>query len=409
MSNKLFNGDSFCVMPWVHLNIDMNGDVKACCLVSKPFGNINSNSIDEIWNGDEINEFRINLLNNVKDERCNYCYLRESSGAHSLRQTSNVKYLSHFLNTSSIEKTIDGEKANPPIYWDIRLSNICNFRCRTCYHGASSRWFDEAVKLGETVSSKPIIKAVEKLDEFYDQLEELVECVEEIYFAGGEPLIMDEHYKILELLQNKKNFNTHLRYNTNFSQFKYRDIHVFDIWNKFNQVFVVASLDGWGKRGEFLRKEQKWNDVLMNRELMKRICPNVNFAVSVTVSVFNIFHLADFHKELVSAGVIPVEGFIIENLLQTPGYYSIQILPLESKLKIKEKIEKHIEWVDSQANENFNKDHFIVQFNNCINYLFADDLSENITQFVSRCKKLDELRAEKTIDVFPELEFLLGK
>lgn len=116
--------------------------------------------------------------------QCGNCYKVEESGGKSLRQNSNRRYWSHFLTIMAGDEKTEGSGAAPPIYWDIRFSNICNFRCRSCYHGASSRWFDEAEKLGETSSDKPIIRAVEDLDKFYMQIEDSIESVEEIYFAG---------------------------------------------------------------------------------------------------------------------------------------------------------------------------------------------------------------------------------
>lgn len=405
----LKNSNAFCVMPWVHLHISSNGDMMPCCVATKPFGNIGSSKIKDVWNGDEINEFRKKLIDDIKSDGCKACYFTEASGSRSLRQHFNEVYSSRFLEISRVERTSDSKEAHPPIYWDIRLSNVCNFRCRTCYHGASSRWFDEAVKMGETLSNKPIIRACDDLEAFYTQIEESIDCVEEIYFAGGEPLMMEEHYRILQILEAKNSFDKYLRYSTNFSKFTYKEIDVFKVWSKFKKVHVAASLDASGRRGELIRKEQNWDEVLRNRERMKQICPNVSFCVSVTVSALNIFHIPDFHRELVATNFISVDDFFINNLLHTPQFYNMQILPFEFKMKIKEKFEKHIEWVDAMTAEisaASRSELFQGQFKNCINYLFANDLSEYMPQFVSRCKQLDALRNEKTAEVFPELEFM---
>jgi len=412
INEEIYGNDAFCILPWIQLHIATNGDLNACCLSAKPFGNINSDSLTEIWNGNEMNEFRNKMLNNIKDERCAYCHSIEASGGKSLRQNSNLGLKHHFLSISPIERAGEDLKVNPPVIWDIRFSNVCNFRCRTCYHGASSRWFEEAEKLGETLGDKPIIRAIEDIEGFYIQIEDAVDHVEEIYFAGGEPLIMDEHYRILEILENKGQFDKFLRYSTNFSTFKYKEKNVFNIWSKFKRVLVAASLDGSGKRGEFLRKEQQWDEILKNRELMKSVSPDVTFVVSVTVSAFNIFHIPDFHKELVSLSFIRIESFHVENMLQIPRHYSAQILPLEYKMKIKEKFEKHIEWIISCMEKEPNVYYpdyvqfYIKQFKNCIAYLFAADLSELIPMFVSRSNILDGLRKEKTTEVFPELAFM---
>ncbi|MDO6435739.1 twitch domain-containing radical SAM protein [Flavitalea sp. BT771] len=410
---NLNSNDAFCILPWVQLHIATNGDINACCVSSKAFGNVKTNRLADVWYGEEMNEFRDKMLKNIKDERCAYCHSIEASGGRSLKQNMNRYYTGHYLSISPGDTGGERLKVNPPTKIDIRFSNVCNFRCRSCYHGASSRWFEEAVKLGETVGDKAIIRAIDSLEEFYAELEGFVDHVDEIYFAGGEPLIMDEHYKILRILENKRHFHVLLRYNTNFSTYKYREHNVYEMWSKFKIVFVAASLDGSGERGEFLRKEQKWEDVLANRELMRKICPYVCFSVSVTVSAFNIFHVPDFHKELVSLSFVAIELFYVENILQTPDCYSCQILPLEFKMKIKEKFEEHIEWISSYMRTDPKKKHsellisqYIQQFKNCITYLFAVDRSDLIPVFVSRTNKIDEMREERASEVFPELEFM---
>ena len=77
--------------------------------------------------------------------------------------------------------------------------------------------------------------------------------LEEIYFAGGEPLIMEEHYRILKKLDERKMYHVRLKYNTNFSQMTFKKLDVMEIWNRFESVKIGASLDGMGKRGEYLR------------------------------------------------------------------------------------------------------------------------------------------------------------
>ena len=73
-----------------------------------------------------------------------------------------------------------------------------------------------------------------------------IDYVEQIYFAGGEPLIMDEHYRILEELERRGMFDVRLVYNTNFTQVRLKDRYVFDFWKKFKNVSVGASLDAMG-------------------------------------------------------------------------------------------------------------------------------------------------------------------
>ena len=84
----LKNSNAFCVMPWVHLHISSNGDMMPCCVATKPFGNIGSSKIKDVWNGDEINEFRKKLIDDIKSDGCKACYFTEASGSRSLRPFS---------------------------------------------------------------------------------------------------------------------------------------------------------------------------------------------------------------------------------------------------------------------------------------------------------------------------------
>src|SRR6185295_8725034 len=40
-----------------------------------------------------------------------------------------------------------------PLSVDVRWSNLCNFRCRMCYHRASSAWFDDAVRIDQELGA----------------------------------------------------------------------------------------------------------------------------------------------------------------------------------------------------------------------------------------------------------------
>ena len=75
----------------------------------------------------------------------------------------------------------------------------------------SSSWEEESRRLNVDVSAP-------KIDEqkVLDEIEPLYDHVEEVYFAGGEPLISDHHYHILDKLL-EKDIRPTIRYNTNLS------------------------------------------------------------------------------------------------------------------------------------------------------------------------------------------------
>ena len=79
-------------------------------------------------------------------------------------------------------------------------------------------------------------------------------------------MLMDEHYKMLELLIEKNLTHVRLIYNTNFSELTYKKRDVLTMWKQFDSVSVGASLDGMGARGEYMRKGTVWNDIEDNRK-----------------------------------------------------------------------------------------------------------------------------------------------
>ncbi len=368
-------------MPWVHLHVSEKGTVKACCIAQIPFGNVNQSSFDEIWNGDPIKMLRTNFLTGQPDKRCNVCIKQELAGAKSIRQESWEKYeaLSEF-NTEVNEK---------PSYFDIRFSNICNFRCRTCWHAASSKWYNEAVSLKRTKSNQAIIENIDDFEAFIDEFGSALKGAKEIYFAGGEPLITEFHYKLLEWLIHHKVTSCKLRYNTNFSHLKFKTYDVIALWRHFSTVEILASLDGYGQLGEYIRKEMDWQQILINRELL-RSESQIKFQISPTVSTLSIFHLPDFYKEALRLNLIEADG-VYFNILEYPFYYNVKAFPKSQKEHIYKHYQDFFEW----AKVNNIPKNVTNGFQSCLEYMFNEDLSSHWKAFLKETTLIDHLREEK--------------
>ena len=322
---------AFCINPWVHLFVSQKGTVGPCCLTSweedKTFGNINTQSVQEIWNGEKIRSFRKSMMNDKADDRCHQCYQNEKNGLRSKRKTVNFLYADYLPWVKDTNK--NGFAANAkPIYWDIRISNLCNLRCRICGHHSSSSWYEDAKATGDLNYESKINKGPKNFEQLMQQLDFVIDDLEEVYFAGGEPTLMPEHLQVINKLIERKKFNVKLRYNTNFSQTNFKGTEFLEVWKQFEDVFIHASLDDSGERGMLQRKGLDWDLVLSNRKRMIEICPKVDFMLTTTISVFNIFHLADFHKTMVDDNLIQLDEFI-PHVLKSPPCYSIKILPAE--------------------------------------------------------------------------------
>lgn len=59
-----------CKEPWESIQILSNGNVRPCCWCSGIIGNLNSSSIDDIFNGKVVNELREYMLQDKLHSIC---------------------------------------------------------------------------------------------------------------------------------------------------------------------------------------------------------------------------------------------------------------------------------------------------------------------------------------------------
>lgn len=398
------NNPYFCILPWIHMHIWPNGTTYPCCLSTNDYklGNTNDSSFLEIWNSDKMRSLRTNVLNGKPTSGCARCYEHEKNGARSMRINLNRDY-EHYFDRTKLTKENGSLDEIFMVYMDIRFSNICNFKCRTCGPDLSSFWADDAVKLHrhEKTTSK-ILKVKNTLDELWEDMEQWINTVERIYFAGGEPLIMDEHYKILEYLIKIGKTDISIFYNTNLSKLTYKNKDVVELWKQFSKIGVGASIDGMGSRAEYIRSGTVWSDIERNRERLLLELPNLDFHITSTISAYNVEHCPDFFNDWINKGYIKPNE-IDCNVLLFPEFQRAQVLPEYKRKMIQEKYLQFI--YDHNLEEADTGHHRYVSFKALIDSLNADK-SNLIPQFVEYSKQLDKIRNEHLPDIFPELRFL---
>lgn len=344
--HRLTESKTFCMMPWTHMHAFPDGRAFPCCLsVDKyPIGDLHKNTMAEVWNDQPLRDMRVKMLADQTTQECSKCYEQEDAGFFSMRNSSNKAFGHHVgvVDNTHADGTYDDFKMR---YYDIRFSNLCNFKCRSCGSVFSSKFYQDDVKMYGPRSYPQIAIAGRHKDDMWQQMQEHIPYIEQIYFAGGEPLIMEEHYRILRELIDREMFHVRLQYNTNFSELKFKGQDVLELWKLFDDVNIGASLDGSYARGEYIRKGQNWAETVANRERMLKVCPDVDFCVSSTVSIFNVLHITDFHREWVELGLIQPKDWNI-NILQGPDYERVNILPQYYKDLARHKISDHIEWLE---------------------------------------------------------------
>jgi len=402
--------ESYCPLPWSHLHVSASGDVLPCCIGQwkMPLGNINKQSFDDIWQGDEINKIRKALVDDKKVPQCSTCYLKEKDSGFSLRHDAIAKF--HNVSKDMVLSTNEDGSAPDarPVYWDIRFSNICNMRCRMCGHFSSSKWYADAKKLADdgiynygTDKDQAIIHGVEDSEKLLTRLEEYLPYVQELYFAGGEPLFMEEHYTILNKLIEMGITDVFIRYSSNLSIMKYKNTNVVDLWKHFSNVYCAGSIDTYGARAENIRKDTVWSEIEDNMRLIKTTAPKVWLGISPTIQIMNAYTVCELNEQWISNGWLN-RWTMYWNILSSPSFYNIQHLPDHMKQELIEIWTKHLKWLKIKKNSPV---HHTV--NATIKWMLSGKHNpEELIKMCDHTKRIDKLRNEDTRSVFPELNYI---
>jgi hypothetical protein len=278
-----------CMAPWTHTYLSPQTERRLCCASREPAQNfeqyIDTKSgtgeykpltLEEHWNSEHVRRVRREMMQgNIPDE-CQVCN-------HKLLNTD--VYRSYFWHLTQhhydrIWETTDetGYTTMKPVSWDYRISNLCNFKCRMCGDMLSSSWESEQRKHNminwENPKNNWMIPEVKKqiqafqtetvAQELYDAVEE--NRVEEIYWVGGEPLMFEEHWRVMKrIVELEQGHRVYARYNTNLSRTTYKGVDLYrDILAHLRDWQICASIDGTGAIGEYIRTGLKWDEWLQN-------------------------------------------------------------------------------------------------------------------------------------------------
>ena len=404
--NLLTESNTFCMMPWVHMHAFPDGRAYPCCLADywHPIGDLRKSTMAQVWNEEPLRNMRKNMLSGQKSVECTKCYEQETNGFFSMRNDANRNYGHHIAEVDKTQE--DGNHPEFKLrYWDVRFSNLCNFSCRSCGPIFSSNWYNDHIKLynrrpdvlGRDMARVEYTAGDE--DSMLEQMLPHIPYLEQVYFAGGEPLIMKEHYFMLEKLIEHGKTDIRIQYNTNFSELRFKDKHVFDYWRHFKNVSVGASLDASGARAELMRRGTDWPQVEKNRDRMMQEVPHVDFYISATISAMNVLHVLAFHREWVKLGLIDAKDFNV-NICQSPDWYRVDILPEKFKREVAiPAYEQHIAWLEPQDK----LQRATNGFKSVLNFIRANDRSDLLPRFQEEIKKLDDIRNENFWNTFPEL------
>lgn len=359
-------------------------------------GYIDKDSVETLFNSKKLKQLRLDMLNNIeRKDICKNCYTKESFGFNSGRTIYNGDFR-HLLDNAKNITDNTGYVDPKIISWDIRYSNLCNLKCRICGPEFSSAWAAENQE--KTVKLRSV-------DADVDPFESQYQYVEKIYFAGGEPLIMPEHFRTLKkLIEKGRDKYVHLVYNSNATKLDYNNNELTDLWKNFKFVTFGASIDAVGSRADYIRHGVNWNIVEKNLHRLSefsRTSKNFKLLYSPTISVFNIHHISDMHRYLYENNLMKSIDDIVFNLLQFRAHFSFKVLPKNIKLEIIDRIDNHITWLQS-VNGKIND--YISLKNAVLSNL--DNDNKLLQTFLNDVDMIDVKRKESFDITFPEYNTL---
>lgn len=390
----------FCIYPWVHAQFDMDGSVVTCCEVSLSdrLDSVDGKELSEIWNSEGYKNIRKDLLAGKLPEQCRSCFVKEQAGYESDRIKANKWFKDQFHH---IDK-MDNEGALPLdtfISADIRVSNICNYRCRTCTPSASSAWAKDWI----FVTGKPLPDIVKRAfsskENFLGFFEPVLGQLQRVYFAGGEPLLMEEHYCLLEaLVESGRASEVELFYNTNLSLTGFAGKDLSKLLSNFRQVSLNLSIDGTHEKGQYIRDGLNWSEFKKNRDYFKDRLKNVRFYYNLTVSNLNAFYLPEIIPSLIQELGVREEDITL-NPVDTPAYYGLFNFPKELKKSVIESLESY--------SSTFKTDLLKEQMKAIILLIKKETTDQNLKAFRQVTKRVDQIRGQDFGSLFPEMKDLL--
>lgn len=442
---------TFCVLPWIHFATRPNGDMRLCCgansigaeddptvgLVKNEHGvpaNFNNETPMSAWNNEYMRSVRTTMLEGKIPASCQKCIQEEDKGVASKRLWETYTWVNDGIDIEQLvkETSEDGTVPEKLYYLDLRLGHTCNLKCVMCSPHDSSKWVQDYDKVMKRTTF-PIVSSQIKWDKdkfnntwyenpmFWEQLYEQIPNIKQVYFAGGEPLMIKEHKRFLEEIINRGYADQILiRYNSNALLL---DDDIIELWKNFKRVKFAVSIDATDQRNYYIRYPSDWETIVNNLHKLDNTPDNIQVSIATAIQILNIKHLPDFAKwkieqnfkkinlENVTGGIEAGGGIINMHLVYIPSFLSIKVLSPEDKQEVRRIFMDFKQWLW----DNYRQDDDFWKINPygwkrweaVLDFMDSEDSSHNIPAVKEYINNLDNIRKLNFADTFPELKHLL--
>lgn len=400
--------DNFCMAPWMHTYIMPSKDVFPCCSYSyiDPVATVKpGDQLTDYYNSPAYRELRQQFMNNQQPEKCTNCYRRQSAGIANDRTDLFGRYEKYYDDVIS-RTDPDGTFHKPKLkYIDVRDSNLCNYKCRMCSLHSSSKWLIEETEIKGGVDQNFLDSGIDLKTgvmhsgtdwSSYDLSE-----LEEVHFAGGEPLIMPATYDVLDMIKTQKtNWNrVSIAIITNASRLKWHGHDILEETQGFDYVGFSCSIDGTQLRHDYLRSGgiNDWQKVSENLDILidwkkqrDTQGKKARLRLHSTITWANLYHWWDLYQHYCINNIMDMQVHFAFN----PKGISVTCLPdseLERAIEFYQSKPdtKHIQLVISFLQEQLGKKP-------------QSERQADLKQLKQFYTTLDKSRNQSFVDAFPE-------
>jgi len=273
----------YCAAPWRGLHINPNGDVKTCCAGDpNMLGNLNTQTIEQILHGPVMQEIRQSISQGQPHAKyCYNCVQSERYGRSERDWHNNV--------SPEFDPTTASLTEHQPVIVDVRWNTTCNLSCNYCGDKCSSKW--AALKhIPFKSGARPYYEQV------CDYLETHKSSIKEVVLVGGEPLLLPENTRLLDVIPEDclvtliTNMNVELDNNRVFSKLINRP-----------KVGWSMSFDNIGSHFEYVRHGGSWALLEKNLDIIQNLMQKGQWGgIHAVYNLYNatrVIELTNFARE----------------------------------------------------------------------------------------------------------------
>lgn len=445
---------TFCVLPWIHLSTRPNGHMRVCCTANassasatndKKYGgevgilknddgkpaNLNHTDLLDGWNNSYMKDIRSKMLKGEIPASCTKCFKEEGAGHRSKRNWETEYWAKRIDVPSLIKETREDGSVPPRLYYvDLRLGTKCNLKCIMCSPHDSSLWVSDWNKLYPKIENESLRGIMRwenkgKVDgasydwhqnnsAFWNQLYEQIPHMKQLYFAGGESTIIEEHYTLLEeCIKRGEAHHIELRYNSNAVEIPER---LLKLWDSFQRVRFHFSLDSIGEMNEYIRYPSKWNNTVAQLHRLDQTGDNVEITIACAVQILNIYYIPDFIRWKLSQNFKKINkwplgaGLINFHFVYHPANLNVKVLPAWMKQKVEEKYQDFYLWLEKNHRsdrEFLASDYGIKRLKGMVSFMKSEDWSIRMPEFQEYIRHMDQIRGTSFEKTFPDMASLM--